>query len=177
MDLLYGAATALSGVLVTKLLEFWGAGKSFRRQKVADLADETRRSLERVYQLLEQHRNEVSLTVTKRVGRLQFGAEMTWETSTLPWAELRMRIALYVPELIPAYEQFKNAYESHFVPVLIRAFGAPVEGIAASRELMAALGDLNTAYTVLFEAIEASFRRYTAAVVTGSHTSSGVPGA
>jgi len=119
-----GVIGVVIGAVLTTALSHWNASTAFRREKQSVLDAEARQHLEQIYRLVEDHRMAVTAMLFDFVLRLEYNdTSQPRSTSKLPWAELKMGIALYVPELLPQYQTLEQHYE-RFSDAMVPAFHA-----------------------------------------------------
>jgi len=105
-----GAIIALGGVVVGTIGEAWRSRAAFRREKGWTVMEERRRRLEELYQALDDVGEIYSLEYIEKVTILNLQApSSTRELRKIPWAKLRMLVALYHPELLVFLQKVEMA--------------------------------------------------------------------
>jgi hypothetical protein len=154
-----GVIGVLIGAVAQRFLSHWDARAAFQREKSSTLDAEARQHLEQVYRLVEDHRMAVTDILFNFIVRLEFNdTSQPRSTSKLPWTELKMRIALYVPELLPQYQTLEQQYHQ-FSDAMVLAFRAEQSHDQRQRkEAAAALQNAHTALAPIYDAFHAAIQ-------------------
>ena len=167
--------SALAGVVVGGVIEWWRTRSTFRREKGWELNEERRRRLEHLYEALEEVVEGYNLAYAEMIMILSSGQPPRLERPRpkIPWARLRMLVNLYAPELMSDLELVQRAggkMGSALGEGVMNSSLDAVANQALANTLDTALGELTQAVNTMRDAIVEASRLLSASAAGATDT-------
>lgn len=93
-----GILGTVIGVVVGAIVQTLHARHAFSREKRWSIFTEQRERIEQIYVVVEEHRQGYASIFAAAISELQ-GEHLALPATRVPWARLRMLVALYAPEM------------------------------------------------------------------------------
>jgi hypothetical protein len=168
-----GAGIALAGVGVSSVAGLYRAKASFKREKTWAVRDERRQYLEELWARLDELQSGYN-TLYQRAVRPHVWVSSSHESAVeLPWARVRLVVALYLPE----FQRVLLSLDSAGLDFdeALRAEPTPVPGL--SRPSYEALVEASEQFDEAIEKVRARITDETRAITHARELSTSPPGA